>query len=386
MTNLRDQLRDARKILLQVPFVKSVTVDESEDGRAVVRLTDRNQGVHRLTAVGLEVGAAAARPATTKAREAAHRDRLTALAALPARARPQRALSMVSGNAQGNAGRVLGHRGKALATTILVARFFDRHAGELLRLSRVNHVDAAGNLYLELDGGRFLAHVEGRLPRRQERQRSVGLRAAGQRVLFAILASPDLLGTTVRELGRQSGASRQAVSELLARLRTEGALVRDGRSQHHFVPGRREALRERFATGWLDSLRPTLLVATYRLRETDTARSDATIERLLNTAGVAWGFGGTAGAMRLAPHYRGRDTVLHVEAWTDDFTRRLGLVPDRNGPVQIYRSMGKLDLLPKNKHCAHPLLVYAELVASPDDRAREAAGVLADALLRDDDR
>jgi len=258
---------------------------------------------------------------------------------------------------------------------LFVAPFVDRDTGELLRAGKVNYVDGSGNLYLELDGGRYLAQVDGRPRRRRERRRSRGLRAAGHRVLFAILARPDLLGATVRELEQQSGASRQAVSELLARLRNEGALVRGGRSQHHLVPGRIAALRERFVTGWLDSLRPVLLVGAFRARN-DSERSDAAIESRFGAVDVAWGFGGTAAAMRLAPHYRGEDTVLHVATWKDDFPRRLGLIPDRKGPVLVYRAMGKLDFAADRAHCAHPLLVYAELAASRDERAREAAGVL----------
>ncbi|MBI5851449.1 MAG: MarR family transcriptional regulator [Planctomycetes bacterium] len=210
------------------------------------------------------------------------------------------------------------------------------------------------------------------------------LRAAGYRVLFAILAKPALLAATVREIESECGASRQAVSELLVRLRSEGAVTRTGRSEHRLVPGRRGELVARFAGGWSDVLAPALTVGRFRGRAEAGVANDASIERTLRRLDVTWGFGGTAGAMRLAPHYRGADTVLHVAAWSDELQRVLGLVPDRAGPVAIYRTMGGLDLATEVAHCAHPLLVHAELLTSGDDRAREAARVIRDRFLRDE--
>ncbi len=375
--------------LTQAPFLQAISVDGgTPDGRyPILRLTDREGRHHRLVALLIENGPSTVRRDLSSADRQAVRDSVREFVRLPREQQDDRIRSMALLQERSrDVAAELRDRARSYGTefgAIVVGRFIDAHLGAMLRSMDVNYVDTGGNLHLELADGRFVAHVEGQKPRSRSRPRATSLRAAGYRVLFAVLARPDLLQTTVREIERCSGASRQAVSELFARLRGEGALTRGGRSHHQLVPGRRAELIARFVSGWTDALRPTLLIGSFRRREHGTAEADATIERTLAKHVAGWGFGGTAGAMRLAAHYRGADTVLHVADWNDDASRALGLAPDRTGPIRIYRTMGELDLVAAPSHCAHPLLVYAELATSGDERAREAARAVRDAILGD---
>lgn len=366
------RLEDAAQELLQVDFLQEVGARGlSPDGRyPELRLTDRGGGTHHLAALVLDRGPSVLRRTRTPAAQSHRAEGVREADPAPAWLVEFRGRVAAYGS---------GHGG------IVLAHYVDRSTGAVLRAAGVNYLDAGGNLYLALAGGRLVAHVEGRRPPARLRARVVGLRAAGYRVLFAILASPELLATTVREIERRSGASRQAASELLARLRGEGALVRSGRSEHRLAPGRRGELVARLAGGWVDALAPVLAIGSFRRRVGASVDADAAIERVFRRHRVDFGFGGTAGAMRLCPHYRGADTVLHVVDWNDELTRALDLVPDRSGPVRIYRTMGTLDLASKAEHCAHPLLVNAELVTSGDERAREAARFVREGYLHDSD-
>jgi hypothetical protein len=379
-------LEHAVEHLTQVTFLQSVGVDGgTPDGRyPILRLTDREGRNHRLIALLTGNGPSTVRRGMTSGDRLAVRNWVRDFGQLPREEQPQSSAMLIERSRDiASALREQAHSYGAELGAIVVGRFIDAELGAMLRSKDVNYVDTGGNLHLELADGRFVAHVEGQKPRSRSRPRATSLRAAGYRVLFAILVRPDLLRMTVREIERCSGASRQAVSELFARLREEGGLTRGGRSHHQFVPGRRAELIARFVSGWTDAVRPTLLIGSFRRREQGSVDADAEIERTLANHAAGWGFGGTAGAMRLAPHFRGADTVLHVADWNDDASRALGLAPDRTGPIRIYRKMGELDLVATPSHCAHPLLVYAELATSGDERAREAARAVRDALLGD---
>ena len=244
----------------------------------------------------------------------------------------------------------------------------------------LGYIDAAGNCHIELDGGRVVVHIEGK---RRIPPGSSTLRDAGYRVLFALLAQPELLEHSVREVEALANASRHAVSQLLARLRDEGILMRAGRSKHVFAPEGKEACIDRFAAGWADVLRNRLLVGRFRLRERDPDDAERVVLRVFAAARIPFGFGGTAGAARLTRYLRGEETTIHTADWSADLGKQLGAVPDRQGPLIVYRTMGKLDLHSEVPTTAHPLLVHAELARSPEPRAREAAAIVLERLLRD---
>lgn len=266
-----------------------------------------------------------------------------------------------------------------------------------LRRQGVGYLDAAGNCFLSLDGGRLTAHLEGRGTGRAARRDGHGddrgggdssasrVRAAGYRVLFALLARPELAARTVRDVAAASGASRSAVSSMLARLRDEGTLVQSGRSGHVWQPDRRRQLLARFATAWSDVLAPHLRIGRFRLREPDLDRAERQVAAVLATQD--WGLGGGAAAMRLAPYHRGADLVVHTRRWSSAWLRQLEAAPDPDGPLLVYRVMGQFDLDASPPHTAHPLLVFAELARQRDPRARDAAEHLRvevlDALLAD---
>ena len=270
---------------------------------------------------------------------------------------------------------------KAAPIVVLAERM-----GPELRQTLLGHglgyIDAAGNCHLELDGGRVVVHIEGKRGT-PPTPGSTTLRDAGYRVLFALLAQPELLEHSVREVEALANASRHAVAQLLARLREEGTLVRAGRSKHVFAPGGKAACIDRFATGWADVLRNRLLVGRFRLREGDPEAVERTLLRVLQAERVPFGFGGTAGAARLTNYHRGAETAIHADDWNAELSRQLGAVPDRQGPLVVFRTMGQLDLQSAVPATAHPLLVHAELARSPEPRAREAAAVVLERLLRD---
>ncbi|MEZ6036574.1 MAG: type IV toxin-antitoxin system AbiEi family antitoxin [Planctomycetota bacterium] len=263
---------------------------------------------------------------------------------------------------------------------VLVAAVVGRELQAALVARRLGYLDMAGNCHLELHGGNVTVHIEGR--RRPARPAGIGsLRAAGYQALFALLVDESMLERTVREIAAAAGVSRHAVHSLVERLRDEGVLLRAGRSRHVFAAGGREKCIDRFTTGWADVLRGNLLVGRFQVRERDPQQVVALLEQVLHAAQVPFGFGGAHGSARWLRHLQSEETVVHVARWDPELVRQLGAVPDRRGPLQVFRTMGALDLASGHADTAHPLLVHAELARSADPRARETAALLLDRLL-----
>jgi hypothetical protein len=131
---------------------------------------------------------------------------------------------------------------------------------------------------------------------------------------------------------------------------------------------RRDAL-ELWLAGYATTLRPRLFLGAYQTPDVDPGALEARLER----ASIAFRYGGTAAAFRLDPYYRGVRTVIHTPRFGPEEQRTLRAVPRRDGPLLALRTFGTLAERGAAPNTVHPLLVYAELLADPDPRAREAA-------------
>lgn len=253
---------------------------------------------------------------------------------------------------------------------LLAAPAIGREVADRLRAAGCSFLDSIGNCFLLLGRGRLL--VDRRAAPRADRRGVAPAPAANPRVLFSLLANPARLGSTTRELAQHTATSRQTVATTLRALRDDGYLARYGRSQHTWIGGRTDELVDRFVAAWRGQLRPRLVTAT--LATDRSAEADETdIERLLEDEGLRFGFGGSAGAERIQPFYRGAATVVHIDGrWPAGWNHRLRAAPTRDGPITVLQVMGADDLDPDHR-AAHPLLLYAEMQTSTDPREREFA-------------
>jgi hypothetical protein len=260
---------------------------------------------------------------------------------------------------------------------ILFAPHITPQMGALLAAEGINYADAAGNGHLLL-GNQLLVHVEGKRPAVLP-PAGRGLGAPGYRVLFAVLVRPELLNQTVREIAVHAGVVKTTVAEVLRRFEGEGALVRTGRGRQII---RRQELVDRWLIGYADVLRPVLMTGRYQIAE-----EPPELERRVETdfadhapPGLAWAWGGGAAAYRLTGHYRGEQTILHVNAPIDATLSRLRAVRARDGNLTVLGVPGPLAFAGAVPGTVHPLLVHAELLALHEERADEAARELRNRL------
>jgi hypothetical protein len=139
------------------------------------------------------------------------------------------------------------------------------------------------------------------------------------------------------------------------------------------------AVLDRWLSAYAEVVRPAWLVGRYRPQ----ARDPEAVERMIEAAWNkrSWVYGGAAAGWRMTEFYRGGETVLHVDAVTDEALRQLRVLPDRTGPLTILRTPGTIAYEGSAARLAHPLLVYTEMMASTDSRAREAAAEIREQFL-----
>ena len=119
-------------------------------------------------------------------------------------------------------------------------------------------------------------------------------------------------------------------------------------------------------------VRPRLVMGRFHTNDPGAEAREDRIERELGET-TTWAWGGGAAAMRLTGYYRGPDTVLHLEHPLPNVGNRLKAIPAEDGPLIILGVPGRVAFEGAKPRTVHPLLVHTELLATGNERAREAA-------------
>lgn len=253
---------------------------------------------------------------------------------------------------------------------ILLAPHIGRPMGESLREAGLNYVDGSGNCFVAL-GDDYMATVEGR--RAAQTEGAKGVRAAGARVLFALLAEQSLLSASLRAIGEAGEASRQAALGAVNRLQEAGEILREGR-RREWLPGGRRLAFDRWLGEYDTVLRPWLDLGRYRTLDPVPEATEALLASPL-ARGTCW-LGGLAAGYHMVEYYRGHGTVAHVRGSAKTLAHEVRALKDPNGELTLLKVPCELATAGAVEGTIHPLLVYAEMVQTRDERALEAASMV----------
>jgi len=259
------------------------------------------------------------------------------------------------------AAKLQGIRGR----TLLVASYINPVQADKLRTFNIPFFDAAGNAFFNEPG--LFVFVSGKRPANDLAVRPLrAFRSTGLKVIFALLAVPQLEARTHREIATDSGVSLGAVNWLMQDLTRLGYLREMKTGERKLV--NKEDLLRRFVAAYPEQLRPKLLVGRFSATRQDVdwwKRAD------LTPFGACWG--GEVGAALLTKYLKPQAATIYAEGNTTRLQARFGLRRDPTGEVEILRKFWKLPDIVPMEQVAPALLIYADLVASMDDRNIETA-------------
>ena len=253
---------------------------------------------------------------------------------------------------------------------LLVTRYVTPQIAELLREMDIPFIDTAGNAYINKTP--FYVFVKGnRLaeePRPEPIQRA--FRPAGLRVLFALLCNPGLEDEPLREIAQVADVALGTVNRVMKELEKMGYLVDMGRRGRRLV--RKENLLKRWVTTYPEQLRPKQFRGRFKAvnyawwREVD-----------IQDFGAFWG-GETAAAL-LTEFLKPEVATIYTKKPIGKLILRNRLKKDPDGNVEILNVFWNFKHNRANNGLVHPILVYADLMATGDNRNIETAGLIYDA-------
>lgn len=256
---------------------------------------------------------------------------------------------------------------------LMVSRQLDDATAQRFADAGVSFLDERGNAHLSLDGRTVLfARVDRTGPTKLRdtptapAKRAAGVLAlnrASHRVVFALLASPELAGSPVRVLAAASMVSVGTVHNTIAQL-SEAGLLLDGRLHH----------TDRLLDTWAEAyrrltVRPLTPRTLYAADDqwSDKVRAEPTKAVLL---------GGIAAAAVLNDHVRATDGIVYATALAPAVT--LLHLTSAPSPFRVeVRERFWGDDLPSSQQGLVPsVLIFGDLLRDGDARSLEIAANL----------
>jgi hypothetical protein len=268
------------------------------------------------------------------------------------------------------------------AQTMLIADYVTPPVALRLREQGVAFVDAVGNAWIE-QPGLAIWHT-GNKPARTARVRQAVrvFQPAGIQVVFALLCEPERVNAPVREIAEAAGVAHGTVGHILDDLRRMGHVVEFGRREGARGRARQRRLlqRRRLLDLWVEAyaqvLRPRLNPRRYR--PLNALAFDWWKKAAYRELG-AW-LGGEGAGEIVTRYLKPQDITIYADDRAA-FLKKHKLVADAQGPVILLDRFWRFEIEWKFPDVVPPVLIYADLLATGDDRCRETAGMVYDQYL-----
>lgn len=268
--------------------------------------------------------------------------------------------------------------------TLLISDHVTAGAGEFLREEGISYLDASGNCFLQ--SGSLLLFVQGQNSKSRSRSSSLqtstsrgepksirAFNSAGLKLIFILLVWEDAIDKTYRDLASLANISRGAVGYVMNDL-TELGFIEERKRGRQLR--KQEELMDRWATGYTERLRSEL--SRGRFQFLPSRKVTGWQSHLSQTWATKWG--GEPGADLLTGNFRPELLTVYTREATSTICRDLEAAPDPEGSIEIldmfWDPVELEDEKPGGKGTAEhvpPLLIYADLIASADQRARRIA-------------
>ncbi|MCP4203386.1 MAG: hypothetical protein GY769_15820 [bacterium] len=258
----------------------------------------------------------------------------------------------------------LARPGLADTPQLLVADYINPKLADRLRENGVNFVDAAGNAYLRQEG--LYIWVKGEkdtLRLEAERERRRAFQPSGLKLLFALLCRLELAETDYRTLADTVGVALGTVQWVMRDLINDGYVMRLGRFDRRLVEPKE--LLDAWVPAYARDLRPRLLLQRFEAEDIRWWRKTD-----LRHHGALWG--GEPAAARLTKYLKPGTLTIYADKVPARLVAAKRLKKDADGRVDFRKKFWRFDT-DKRTQIVPPVLVYADLLALADPRARETA-------------
>lgn len=266
-----------------------------------------------------------------------------------------------------NLGQILLQTQKTGLPTIIATEYVNPKMAETLVERNIPFLDTAGNALINIDD--VFVYITGRkVPTefRKAKAPTRAFRAAGLKLILAILDDPMLLNTPYRNIANATDVALGTITNVFNDLEDLGYLqtIGDRRRIRKF-----DDLVHKWADAYIEKMREKLIIGRYT-GEIMNRWTDMDIERF----GAWWG--GEIAAAKITQYLKPETATIYVKPPAGRIQVELRLRKDPNGNIELLKAFWPPQINLTHGPNAPFIVVYADLLAIGDDRTIETARML----------
>jgi hypothetical protein len=253
---------------------------------------------------------------------------------------------------------------------LLITRKLTTEMADQLQKNGIQFIDDAGNAFI--DRPPFYLFIKGNKNPNTGVPLVIGraFKQTGLRVLYALLCNPGLENETYRVIAGKTGVALGMVDWVMRELRELGFLTEMGTGRNRDLRLINKAkLLERWIPAYVEQLRPKLFLGRFRGTEGWWENANLDPDQGL--------WGGEVAAAQMTDYLKPEDVIIYVVNETPAIMlAKFRLKKDPQGNVDFYNRFWKPETVIPNGNMVHPVLVYADLVATGNQRNLETARMI----------
>lgn len=250
---------------------------------------------------------------------------------------------------------------------ILVADYVNAVLAEKLKSLDIWFLDTVGNAYISQDPVYIFLKGNKAPAVLGERRKKRAFQTTGLKLLFAYLCDPDVVNTTYRTIARKANVAIGTVNWVNGDLRSLGFLMVGRNKQRKLIQA--DKLFERWVEAYPDQLRPDVLYGHY------TATTPVQWSQVDLKEHHAY-MGGETAADALTHYLSPEIHTFYLGETPMPFQITHKLRNDKKGKITLLKAFWGEVCNWSEPNIAHPILVYADLLATGDPRNIETAQLI----------
>ncbi|GJM35112.1 MAG: hypothetical protein DHS20C18_41130 [Saprospiraceae bacterium] len=252
---------------------------------------------------------------------------------------------------------------------MLIAKSISKSAKEILKSENISYIDMAGNCFIKNDEGIYI-QIEGKkLEGNEGKKKHVAFNKNGIKLIYAFLLDEDLVNQTYDVMAKTSNISKSTIGNILKDLREKQFLIQLNREVKKL--NNKQELLERWLQAYNEKLKPSLFRGKFRFLPNRLS------EWKNMNLGVDTFWGGEPASDILTDYLSPGEWTIYSKRSKNDLIKNLHLVPDpKGGNVSVYNIFWNVeeDIFDNDsRQIINPLLVYADLIGTNDNRNFETA-------------
>jgi hypothetical protein len=245
---------------------------------------------------------------------------------------------------------------------LVMAAYITPKAKAALRQANVNYIECSGNAFIQTKTIYIFIDTNQQIPQAKLERRRFS--KAGVKVIYQFLCDPGLLNQTHRTIAYKAQTALGSIPHVMKSLKQEGFLLK---GSNGWMLDDYHALLAKWVTAYDEILQPGLFIGRFKPLKPETFHAEW--QELDLGPGTEWG-GEPAGAL-LTAYLKPAVFTVYTTASAPMLMKHYQWQPDESGPISVYQSFWQ----EQSAHypVVHPVLAYADLINSGDQRCWETA-------------